>query len=82
MQPPTGPDRLHEIKHDGFRIMARRDALGVRLFTRNGNDFAHGFSQMLTAVAALPARSCLIDGEAIVTHDSGLARRVKQYERY
>jgi bifunctional non-homologous end joining protein LigD len=25
-QPPTGPDWLHEIKHDGFRIMARRDA--------------------------------------------------------
>jgi ATP-dependent DNA ligase len=28
--PPSGPDWLHEIKHDGFRIMARRDATGVR----------------------------------------------------
>jgi ATP-dependent DNA ligase len=30
--PPGGPDWLHEIKHDGFRIMARRDAKGVRLY--------------------------------------------------
>jgi ATP-dependent DNA ligase len=31
--PPTGPNWLHEIKHDGFRILARRDASGVRLIT-------------------------------------------------
>jgi bifunctional non-homologous end joining protein LigD len=36
--PPSGPDWLHEIKHDGFRILARRDTAGVRLYTRNGND--------------------------------------------
>jgi bifunctional non-homologous end joining protein LigD len=35
--PPAGPDWLHEIKHDGFRILARRDAEGVRLYTRNGS---------------------------------------------
>jgi len=39
-RPPAGRDWLHEIKHDGFRIMARRDAAGVRLLTRNGHDFA------------------------------------------
>jgi bifunctional non-homologous end joining protein LigD len=38
--PPTGPGWLHEIKHDGFRLMARRDAVGVRLFTRNGIDWS------------------------------------------
>jgi bifunctional non-homologous end joining protein LigD len=32
--PPSGPNCIHEIKHDGFRIMARRDAAGVRLITR------------------------------------------------
>ena len=37
--PPSGPDWIiHEIKHDGFRIMARRDGAGVRLITRKGND--------------------------------------------
>ena len=41
--PPSGPDWLHEIKHDGFRIMARRDGAGVRLITRHGNDFTSRF---------------------------------------
>ena len=71
--PPSGPGWLHEIKHDGFRIMARRDAAGTRLITRNGNDFTARFPQIAAAMAALPLRSCLIDGEAIVTDDSGLA---------
>jgi bifunctional non-homologous end joining protein LigD len=65
--PPAGPDWLHEIKHDGFRILALRDAAGVRLYTRNGYNFADRFPQVVASVAALPARSCLIDGEVIVT---------------
>jgi ATP-dependent DNA ligase len=71
--PPTGPGWLHEIKHDGFRILARRDTKGVRLYTRNGNDFTNRFLLVVASVMALPARSCLIDGEAIVSDDSGLA---------
>ena len=53
--------------------MARRDAAGVRLLTPNGHDFAERFPMAAAAVAALPARSCLIDGEAIVTDRNGLA---------
>jgi hypothetical protein len=34
-RPPAGPDWIHEIKHDGFRLIARRGAERVRLFTRN-----------------------------------------------
>jgi bifunctional non-homologous end joining protein LigD len=71
--PPIGPGWIHEIKHDGFRIMARRDAAGVRLITRNGNDFTKRFPVATAAVAALPGRSCLIDGEAIACDDNGLA---------
>jgi len=41
--PPSGTDWLHEIKHDSFRIMALRDAKGVLLLTRNGNDFTKRF---------------------------------------
>jgi hypothetical protein len=33
-EPPTGSGWIHEIKHDGFRILARRNANGVRLYTR------------------------------------------------
>ena len=72
-KPPAGRDWIHEIKHDGFRIIARRDAAGVRLLTRNGHDFAGRFPLAAAAVAALSARSCLIDGEAIVTDQNGLA---------
>jgi bifunctional non-homologous end joining protein LigD len=71
--PPSGPGWLHEVKHDGFRIMARRDAAGVRLITRKGNDFTRRFPFVAMAVASLPARSCLIDGEAIVSDEKGLA---------
>ena len=71
--PPSGPGWLHEIKHDGFRILARRDRAGVRLITRAGNDFSSRFPFIAMAVRSLPVRSCLIDGEAIVCDENGLA---------
>src|SRR6266571_1682820 len=71
--PLSGPGWIHEIKHDGFRILARRDSAGVRLITRRGNDFSSRFPFIAMAVAKLPVRSCLIDGEAIVCDENGLA---------
>src|SRR5947208_14224997 len=71
--PPSGPGWIHEIKHDGFRILARKDAAGVRLITRAGNDFSSRFPFIAIAVRAFPVRSCLIDGEAIVCDADGLA---------
>src|ERR1700739_4497776 len=71
--PPSGPGWIHEIKHDGFRILARRGGAGVRLFSRIGHDFTSRFPLLAAAVMALPAHSFLIDGEAIVTDESGLA---------
>jgi bifunctional non-homologous end joining protein LigD len=35
-RPPSGSNWLHEIKHDGYRLMARRDPVGIRLITRRG----------------------------------------------
>ena len=71
--PPAGPGWIYEIKHDGFRILAERDAKGVTLHTRRGYDFADRFPLVVAAVAKLPVRSCLIDGEAIVCDANGLA---------
>jgi bifunctional non-homologous end joining protein LigD len=71
--PPSGPGWLHEIKHDGFRILARKGPVGVQLITRNGNDFTHRFPFIEMAIKSLPVRSCLIDGEAIVCDKNGLA---------
>jgi ATP-dependent DNA ligase len=53
--------------------MARRDAEGVRLYTRNGYNFADRFPRIVEAVANLPVRSCFIDGEAIVVDANGLS---------
>ncbi|MFZ3226467.1 MAG: DNA ligase [Xanthobacteraceae bacterium] len=72
-RPPDGSNWIHEIKHDGFRLMARRDSAGVRLFTPNSGDFTRRFPLAAAAVTALPGRSFLIDGEAIVIDDRGLA---------
>ena len=53
--PPAGPGWIHEIKHDGFRIIARRNAGSVRLLTRNGYDFTERYPLIVAAVEALPA---------------------------
>ena len=57
-EPPAGPGWIHEIKHDGFRIIARREAKGVRLFTRHGTDFTARYPKIAAAVERLPVQSC------------------------
>jgi bifunctional non-homologous end joining protein LigD len=71
--PPAGADWIHEIKHDGFRILARRGPAGVRLVTRHANDFTRRFPIIAMAVGSLPVQSCLIDGKAVVCDKKGLA---------
>jgi bifunctional non-homologous end joining protein LigD len=72
-QPPAEPGWIHEIKHDGFRILARREADRIRLYTRNGYDFTERYPKIVGALESLPVRSCYIDGEAIVVDESGLS---------
>ena len=64
-KPPSGANWIHEIKHDGYRLMARRDPVGIRLLTRNGNDWSNRFPLVAEAVNHLKVRSCLIDGEVV-----------------
>jgi bifunctional non-homologous end joining protein LigD len=56
---------VHEIKHDGYRLMVRRDASRVRCFTRNGHDLANRFSVIVDAAHRIKASSFLIEGEAV-----------------
>jgi ATP-dependent DNA ligase len=53
-------------------MLVRRDAAGVRLFTRNGHDWTGRFPLIVEAAAALRVKSCLIDGEAVACDDDGL----------
>jgi hypothetical protein len=74
-RPPSGPDWIHEIKLDGFRMMVRRDPAGVRLLTRNGYDWTGRFPRISAAAEALRARSFLIDGEAVACDGDGVSPR-------
>jgi ATP-dependent DNA ligase len=72
-RPPSGDGWIHEIKHDGYRMMARRDGAGIRLLTRNGNDWSGRFPRIVEAVNGLRVKSCLIDGEVVACNESGLS---------
>src|SRR6476659_934449 len=73
-RPPSGSNWIHEIKHDGYRLMARRGLVGIRLITRRGNDWSDRFPLVIEAVNLLKVRSCLIDGEVVCCDERGLAR--------
>ena len=64
--PPAGPGWLHEVKHDGFRILARKQGERVEVWSRRGAVFNDRFPRIAEAVGALPVDNALIDGEAVV----------------
>jgi ATP-dependent DNA ligase len=70
---PSGGLWLHEIKHDGFRIIARKDGERVRLYSRPGNGLTPRFPLIVEALVRLRSRSCIIDGEAVACDDNGVA---------
>jgi ATP-dependent DNA ligase len=73
-QPPSGDTWLHEIKHDGFRVIARKNGERVRLYSRPGNDLTYRFPLIVEALARLRSRSCIIDGEAVCCDEEGMPR--------
>jgi len=70
---PSGSNWLHEIKFDGYRIEARLDHGKVRLLTRKALDWTHRFERIAKAVAALPAKTALLDGELVVEDGKGVS---------
>ena len=70
---PSGDLWMHEIKHDGFRIIARKDGDRVRLYSRPGNDMTRRFPLIAEALRGLRSRSCIIDGEAVACGEDGIA---------
>jgi ATP-dependent DNA ligase len=70
---PSGPQWIHEIKHDGYRLMVRRDGARVRCFTKNGYDWASRFPVIVEAALRLKAQSFLIDGEAVIPRADGMS---------
>jgi bifunctional non-homologous end joining protein LigD len=72
-KPPSGPDWVHEVKHDGYRLIVRRDGEAVRLFTRRGYDWTERYPAIASAAAKVRARSFTPDGEAVVAGADGVA---------
>jgi ATP-dependent DNA ligase len=70
---PNGSVWLHEIKHDGYRLMVRRTAQGVRIKTRRGYDWTDRFPLITEAAARLCATSFVLDGEGVILRRDGVA---------
>lgn len=68
---PTGADWVHEIKFDGYRIIARLEDGQVQLYTRNGKDWTERFSVIARFLATLPVQSAMIDGEVTALNHQG-----------
>jgi bifunctional non-homologous end joining protein LigD len=71
---PSGADWVHEIKHDGYRLIVRRDGPTVRLYTRNAYDWTARLPAIVAAAERIKAKSFTIDGEAVVLGPDGLSR--------
>jgi bifunctional non-homologous end joining protein LigD len=70
--PPSGADWVHEIKHDGYRLLVRRNDEHVRLFSRKAIDWTTRLPAIAKGAAVLKAKSFTIDGEAVVIGPDGL----------
>lgn len=68
---PEGDAWLHEQKFDGYRILADLDGRKLRLLSRRFNDWTSQFPSVVDAVAALPAKQAVIDGEVAVVLPDG-----------
>jgi bifunctional non-homologous end joining protein LigD len=68
---PEGDDWLHEIKLDGYRILAFVAGGRVRLQSRNGLDWSARFPQVVRAVHKLPMKDAVIDGEVVALRPDG-----------
>ena len=70
---PAGPDWVHEIKYDGYRLRVERNGKAVRLFTRNGHDWTRRFPWIVEAALKNREQQFVIDGEAVVLGVDGVS---------
>lgn len=69
---PRGDAWIHEIKFDGYRMIAFKDARSVRLISRNGRDWTDRFPHIETALRRLPASQAILDGEIVFLGETGV----------
>jgi bifunctional non-homologous end joining protein LigD len=64
---------VHEIKHDGYRLIVRKDGSRVRMFTRRGFDWTDRYPAIRVALKMVRVSSVTIDGEAVWCAKGGLS---------
>jgi len=69
--PPTGAAWVHEIKHDGYRMLCRMADGEARMVSRNAKDWTADFPSLTRALARLPLDSAWLDGEVVVVDAHG-----------
>lgn len=69
---PKGRGWQHEIKLDGYRALAFIEKGKARIVTRNGNDWTARVPALARALARLPVKSALLDGEIVVIGADGV----------
>jgi bifunctional non-homologous end joining protein LigD len=70
---PAGPDWLHEIKYDGYRLRVERDGDRVGLFTRNGYDWTKRYPWIVESALKNRQKRFVIDGEAVILGVNGVS---------
>jgi bifunctional non-homologous end joining protein LigD len=78
---PKGSQWVHEIKHDGYRMIVRRTGEGVRLFTKGGYDWSKRYPVVTRAAAALKVQSATLDGEIVVCVPDGVSDFARLHSR-
>ena len=68
---PEGPERLIELKLDGYRAQAIKSGGKVQLRSRNDNDFNSRYPGLVKALASMPDET-VIDGEVVAMKSEGL----------
>jgi bifunctional non-homologous end joining protein LigD len=68
---PDGGRWQYELKFDGYRAQLHKAAGTATVFGKNGGDLTSRFPTIVTALLALPVRSCIIDGELIAAGAEG-----------
>ncbi|SHH05220.1 DNA ligase [Bradyrhizobium erythrophlei] len=70
---PAGPDWIHEVKYDGYRLRLERDGSKVRLLSKGGNDLTKRYPWIVETALKIRKSQFIIDGEAVVLGVDGIS---------
>ena len=70
--PPAGPDWLHEVKFDGWRMQLHVEQGDAALYSKNGTDYTKRFRALRDTIESIPVQSAIIDCELVACDDTGM----------